>query len=150
MEIRVLEKEAFTVLGLKYRGKNENQEIPQLWGELTARTHEITNMVPEHVVYGVCANMDKETGEFDYIAGYRVTGADKVPGGMVAYEVPAGRFAVFTTTLPEIGDTFTNAYDVWLPEAGLEPSGELDIELYDERFDPQDPDSVFDILVAIK
>jgi predicted transcriptional regulator YdeE len=150
MEIKTIQQPALTVVGLKYRGKNENDEIPQMWGALMSRTGEIANMSKEPVAYGVCTNMDKESGEFDYIAGYRVSGSGEIPEGMVAFPLPAGKYAVFTTTLPQLGDTYQNAYHTWLPEAGIEPTGDLDIEVYDERFDPHNPDSVFDILILIK
>ena len=94
--------------------------------------------------------MDMETGEFDYVAGFEVSGAGKVPDGMVALEVPGGRYAVFTTTLPRIGETFDSAHHTWLPEAGHQPTGSPEFELYDERFDPQDPGSVFDLYIPIK
>jgi AraC family transcriptional regulator len=99
--------------------------------------------------YGISANMDPDSGEFDYIAGHEVSSAEKLPEGMVAFEVPGGRYAVFATTLPAIGETFQNAYHKWLPEAGHRLTGGPDFELYDERFDPQDPSSEFDVYIPI-
>jgi AraC family transcriptional regulator len=150
MEIKIVEREAFTIVGLKYRGKNENNEIPQMWQVLGPRTPEIKQMTGEQVAYGVCANMDMETHEFDYIAGFRVNSAEEVPEGMVAFEVPGARYAVFTTTLPKIGETFQNAYHTWLPGAGHQPSGGPELELYDERFDPQDPNSEFEVYIPVE
>lgn len=149
MEIKIVEKEAFTVVGLKYRGKNENNEIPQLWQALGPRTGEITQMTGEPLAYGISANMDMETHEFDYIAGFRVHSAGEVPTGMIAFEVPQARYAVFATTLPQIGETFQNAYHTWLPGAGHQPSGGPELEVYDERFDPQDPNSEFELYIPI-
>jgi AraC family transcriptional regulator len=150
MGIKTVEKPRFTVVGLHYRGKNEHNEIPRMWQALGPRTGEIKNMAPVSVAYGISANMDEETGEFDYIAGFEVSTADDVPEGMVAFEVPGGKYARFSTTLPRIGDTFDNAYHRWLPEAGLQPAGGPEFELYDERFDPQDPSSEFDLYIPIK
>ena len=58
--------------------------------------------------------------------------------------------AVFTTTLPQIGETFRNAYHTWLPQAGHQPTGGPEFERYDERFDPQDPGSEFDLYIPIQ
>jgi AraC family transcriptional regulator len=150
MEIKIIERLPFTVVGLKYRGKNEQGEIPQLWGRMGPRTGEIQNLVDDTAAYGISANMDMETGEFDYIAGFEVSNAEGVPEGMVAFEVPGGRYAVFSTTLPKVGETFHNAYHTWLPQARHRPGGGPEFELYDQRFDPQDPDSEFDLYVPIE
>jgi AraC family transcriptional regulator len=149
MQIKIVERTLFTVIGLKYRGRNENNEIPQLWQALGPRTGEIENMVDHTAAYGISANVDMETREFDYIAGFEASSAEVVPEGMVAFEVPGGKYAVFATTLPKIGETFDQAYHTWLPEAGHQPTGGPEFELYDERFDPQDPDSEFDLYIPI-
>jgi AraC family transcriptional regulator len=150
MELKIVERSGFTVLGMHYGGKNENNEIPQLWQALGPRTGEVENMADDTAAYGISANMDIETGEFDYIAGFEVSGTEAVPEGMVAFEVPGGRYAVFTTTLSQIGETFHNAYHTWLPQAGHQPTGGPEFELYDEQFDPQDPNSEFDLYVPIQ
>jgi predicted transcriptional regulator YdeE/nitroreductase len=150
MEPKIVERGAFTVVGLKYRGKNENNEIPQLWQALGPRVYAIKNMVGDHVAYGISANMDRETGEFDYIAGFGVTSAEDVPEGMIAFEIPSAWYAIFSTTLPKIGETFQKAYQTWLPQAGCEPTGGPELEVYDERFNVQDPTSEFDLYVPIK
>lgn len=150
MEPKIVSRERFTVIGMKYRGKNESNEIPQLWQELGPRVEEIKNIVGPHVAYGICANMDMASGEFDYIAGFEVSSAEKVPEGLVSFELPGGRYAIFTTTLPKIGETFHNAYHTWLAETGHEPTGGPEFELYDEQFDPQDPDSTVDLYIPLK
>jgi AraC family transcriptional regulator len=150
MEPKIVERVAFTVVGLKYRGKNENNEIPQVWQALGPRTGEIASMADDTAAYGISANMDMETGEFDYIAGFEVSSAVDVPQGMVAFEVPGGKYAVFTTTLPKIGETFHEAYHTWLPQAGYQPAGSPEFEVYDEQFNPQDPDSEFDLYIPVK
>jgi AraC family transcriptional regulator len=114
------------------------------------RTHEIENMVDDTAAYGISTNMDMQTGEFDYIAGFEVSSAEDVAEGMVAFQVPGGKYAVFATTLPKIGETFQNAYYTWLPEAGYKPTGGPEFELYDERWDAQDPNSEFDLYIPIK
>jgi len=150
MEPKIVEKAGFTVVGMKYRGKNENNEIPQMWQAFGPRVGEIKNMVDDHVAYGISANMDESTGEFDYVAGFEVSRAEDVPEGMVRFDVPGGQYAVFTTTLPKIGETFHNAYHTWLPQSGYRPTGGPEFELYDEDFDPQDPNSKFDLYIPIK
>jgi AraC family transcriptional regulator len=150
MEINVVERSAFTVAGLKYTGKNEHNEIPQLWQELGPRFGEIKNMVVRPAAYGVSANMDMETGVFDYYAGFEVSSSEGLPQGMVAFEVPDGKYAVFTTTLPQIHETYQKIFGTWLPEAGLQATGAPDFELYDEMFNAQDPSSMLYLYIPIE
>jgi AraC family transcriptional regulator len=150
MEIKIVERLAFAVAGLKHTGKNESNEIPQLWQALMPRAGEIKNLVENAAAYGVSANMDMETGEFDYFAGFEVSSAQNLPPGMVAFKVPGGRYAVFPTTLPQIGETYQNIFKTWLPEAGLQATGAPDFELYDEQFNAQDPSSVLYLYIPIE
>ena len=150
MEPNIVRRKGFTVVGMKYRGKNENNEIPQMWQELGPRVEEIKDMVGPQVAYGISANMDMASGDFDYIAGFEVSSAETVPEGMVSFEVPGGKYAVFTTTLPKIGETFHHAYDTWFPQAGYAPTGDPEFEVYDERFDAQDPSSTFELYIPVK
>jgi AraC family transcriptional regulator len=94
--------------------------------------------------------MDKATGEFDYIAGFEVARVEDLPKGMVRWEVPGGKYVVFTCTLPTLGETFKYAYNTWLPASGYQCTGGPEFELYDEDFSPQVPDSKMDIYIPIK
>ena len=58
--------------------------------------------------------------------------------GMDFVDIPASRYAVFTHS-GHISDFPKTVYTIWnkyLPDAGLEPAGTPDFELYDRRFDP--------------
>jgi AraC family transcriptional regulator len=149
MEPRIVEMTGFSVVGLKYHGKNENNEIPQVWVAFYPRIGEIKNMVTDRTAFGISAGMDPTTGEFDYVAGFEVSSCEDVPEGMVCFDVPSGRYAVFTTTLPKIGETFRHAYETWMPAAGHRPTGGPEFELYREGFDSQDPGSEFELYIPI-
>ena len=149
MEPKIVSKPAFTIVGVKYHGRNENNEIPQLWNDFGPRMVEVKHMVDKHACYGVCANVDKQTRKFDYFAAFEVDSTDDIPEGMVSFEVPEATYAVFRTTLPDIGTTFDHAYHSWLPESGYQATGGPELELYDEEFDPRDPASTFGIYIPI-
>ena len=108
MEPKIVSKPAFTVVGMKYRGKNENGEIPQMWGAFMSRAVEVLNKADPHVCYGVCGNMDA-SGAFDYVAGFEVSSDAEVPDGMVSWAIPESKYAVFTCTLPTLGQAFEYA-----------------------------------------
>lgn len=150
MEPRIVERAAFTVVGMMVRGKAESNEIPQMWEALNPRVREIQDRTGDDVAYGISTNMDEQTGEFDYIGGFEVGRVHEIPEGMIRFEVPGGNYAVFRTTLPRIGDTFMHAYRTWAPQSGYELTGGPDFELYGEEFDPRNPDSEFDVYIPIR
>ena len=135
-EPKILTKPAFTVIGMKYRGKNEHEEIPQLWGKFMDRASEIVGKVDPQVCYGVEDNYDETSGEFDYVAALEVSSEADVPAGMVKWEVPDRTYAVFTCTLPTIREAYNSAYKSWLPESGYQRTPGPEFELYDQDFDP--------------
>jgi AraC family transcriptional regulator len=149
MEPKIINRTAFTVVGMHVHGKNEQNEIPRLWQVLGPRVEEIKNMVPASPAYGISANMDTATGEFDYVAGFEVSSVEGIPEGMVSWTIPGGKYAVFTCTLPTLGDTFRHAYQTWMPQAGYRPAGSPEFEVYDEHFDPQVPESEFEVYIPI-
>jgi predicted transcriptional regulator YdeE len=149
MEPKIVTKKAFTVVGMKYHGKNENNEIPQLWGEFQPRMAEVKNKAEPEVCYGVCGNTDAE-GEFDYVAGFEVESDADVPAGMVPWQVPEQRYAVFPCTIGTIKDAYQYAFETWLPQSGFKLGDGPDFEYYDDSFDPKAEDPSLTIYVPIK
>ena len=149
MDVKIESKPAFTVVGLKYHGKNENDEIPQLWGKMNPRWSEIPARVNHQHTYGICGNMD-ENGAFSYVAGVEVSATDALPEGMVAWEVPAGQYAVFACTLKTIGETYKYAFETWLPASDYNHHPAPDFEYYDETFNPDDPASLLYIYIPVE
>ncbi len=154
MEPKIITKDAMKVVGLSYIGKNENNEIPQLWAEWNARSNEIKNQ-KGFCCYGACFSNPEgaKEGEFEYIACIEVSDVSDVPVGMVVREIPEYKYAVFTHhgKLDKLHDTYKYIYETGLPQSGLEVHEEkFDMELYNDRFIPDSDESAFDILVAIK
>lgn len=135
MEPKILTKPAFTVVGMLYHGKNENNEIAQMWGEFVPRIGEIKHGVGPEVAYGVCRDLEPE-GAFEYVAGVEVDNTEDIPEGMVSWEVPEQKYAVFPCTLKTIGEAYQHAFRTWLPGSGYQHADGPDFEYYDETFDP--------------
>ena len=150
MEPRIENRPAFIVVGAKYRGKNENDEIKQMWQEFYPRMGEIQHVVNPDICFGICADGDEQTHEFDYVAGFEVGSAADIPAGMVSMEVPEATYAIFSTTLPGIGATYNHAYHTWLPKSGYQLIGGPDFEKYGSEFDPRDQASTFEVYIPIK
>jgi AraC family transcriptional regulator len=129
----------FTVIGLLYRGKNENNEIPQLWEAFFPdRAAEIQHKVNPCVAYGVMDHADPETGEFDYVACYEVSDASDIPDGMVCWHIPAQTYAVFKGALPKIMEMYEFAFRQWLPTSDYRQADGPEFELYGEDFNPSE------------
>ncbi|HEY71116.1 MAG TPA: AraC family transcriptional regulator [Anaerolineae bacterium] len=134
MHIKIEPKNGFTVVGMKYRGKNQKNEVPKLWEAFIPRMNEVPNRTESKISFGVMDNYDEETGEFDYIAGVAVDSDKSIPDGMVSHTVPEQTYAVFRCTLPTLHPTFQHIYQEWLPESGHERSKGPELEIYNEEF----------------
>ncbi len=153
MEPKTVTKPAFKTIGLAYVGKNEQGEIPELWGRFNHRAAEIPYR--GSCAYGLCfANPEGAAeGEFEYIAAFEAPNAETIPAGMVSREVPEYKYAVFTHhgKLDQLGETYEYIYNTWLPQSGHEVHPDkFDMEVYDERFIIGSDDSAFDIYLALK
>lgn len=137
MEPRFVSKPAFTVVGVKYRGRNDNNEIPALWESFfPQQAARIEDKLDPTVSYGVEDNMDMASGEFDYLAGYEVSGGAQTPEGMERWDLPPQTYAVFRGPLSQIHAMYHSVYHDWLPRSGYRRAPGPEFELYDRDFDP--------------
>ena len=149
MEPKIERHPAYRIVGMKYRGRNQQGEIPALWGQFAARVAEVQDRAEQDVTYGVSANYAEDTGAFDYVAGIHVNPTAAVPPDMVSMDIPPQTYAVFACTLPTIDETMRHIHHTWLPASGYRRSVGPELERYDEAFNPQDPASIMYILVPI-
>ena len=147
MQPKIVEKPAFTAVGMVYDGKNQNNEISGVWGQFVPRIPEIQNISGGS--YGICQPA-REDGSFRYLAGMEVSGAESLPDGMEAWDVPAQRYAVFPCTLTTIQETYKYAFESWLPGSGHSYQAGPDFEYYDDDFDPNVEGSPLYIYIPIK
>jgi predicted transcriptional regulator YdeE/DNA-binding transcriptional MerR regulator len=149
MEPKIVTKPAFTVVGMLYHGKNEHNEIAQMWGKFVPRIEEIKHITGSHDSYGVCSDLEP-AGTFEYVAGVPVDKVEDVPEGMVSWDVPQNEYAVFPCTLKTIGEAYQYGFQTWLPGSGYQRGDGPDFEHYDENFEPQVEGSQLYIYVPIK
>jgi AraC family transcriptional regulator len=149
MQPQIVSKPAFAVVGMKYRGKADGDKLKHLWNQFGPHMADLKDTVNPNVCYGVMGNYDEATGEFDYVAGCEVKSTATVPADMTRWDVPAQKYAVFACTLPTMGDAYNFAYQQWLPQSGYRHAGSPEFELYDEKFNPQDPTATMYIYVPI-
>jgi len=150
MEPKIESRQAFTVVGKLYHGKNENQEVAQLWREAGPWMEQIQGIANPEAAYGVMGNIDMDTGVFDYVAGLEVREDAPTPEGLERWSIPAQTYGVFTCTLPTLMQAFHVAYDTWLPRSGYRRVGGPEFKLYGPAFDPTNPGSEMEIWIPIE
>jgi AraC family transcriptional regulator len=148
MEPQIVTKPAMTLVGMQVQGKLEGMDLKGLWNGFGPRLAEIQGGDP-NVCYGAMDHYDEATGEFDYLAACAVKGAAVPPAGMVSWTIPAQTYAVYPCTLPQIGEAWETIYQRWLPTSDYQRAAGPEFELYDEKFNPQDPASVLYIYVPV-
>jgi predicted transcriptional regulator YdeE len=101
---KVDDQASFTVIGVTVRTNNAKEAggqgaIPQLWQNAMQNQtlDQIPNKASDGIVVVYSDYASDNTGDYNYTLGYRVTSADKVPDGMVAKTIPAGKYAVLTS-----------------------------------------------------
>lgn len=143
------ERAAFRVVGLSVRCTFEtNAVISKLWPKFNQREREVPEPV-KGAAYGVCCDMQPD-GHFRYVAGFE-SRAKHVPDGLDFVDLPAGRYAVFQH-VGHISGFNKTVYTIWnkaLPDAGLEPAGRPDFELYDHRYHDATCDGIVEIWIPI-
>lgn len=150
-ELKRVKRGAFTVVGMEWTDKSNEDGIPGLWKRFVPRENEIRGKLQPTVSYGIC--ITGPNGEFTYIAGFETAPEEHIPEGMVSFTVPEQHYAVFTHigSANRIGETLESIYQKWLPLYGLEPSHGIDLELYDERFaGPEDDNTEIDLYIPVK
>ncbi|MFC1819755.1 GyrI-like domain-containing protein [Thermodesulfobacteriota bacterium] len=155
MEPKIIIKDEFIIVGMRYYGENRNNEIPQLWDRFIPRIHEIKNHINRELSYGICYPTEDESqnGEFEYIAAVEVGDLDEIPDGMVMRTVPTQKYAVFVHKGPadKIKETYGVIYGTLLPKLGYDFAKAPDFEYYDDRFDEDNQEtSELDIYIPIK
>ena len=160
MNPRIVDHEAFTVIGISARTSNAKEMttdgvIGKQWGRLFQEglLSKIPNKADQNVVAVYTDYASDHNGEYTYILGARVTSDADVPAGMATTKIPAGKFAVFTS---EKGPAPKVVPQLWmkinsLPQdaTGANRQYKGDFEIYDQRaMDPQNLE--MDVYVGIK
>lgn len=159
MEPLILTRKAMIVAGLKYRGKNRQGEVRELWQRLTSRAAEIQHQssggsygVMGHYEqpFGGMGNYDPSYGDFDYLAGLEVDSSDDLPAGMESWEISEQTYAVFVFPLRDIGAAYRYIYQEWLPASPYQRAETPEFEFYPATFDPGDEGSEMFLYVPIR
>jgi AraC family transcriptional regulator len=106
MFVGIEKKPGFEAVGMKYRGKNEKNEVPELWESFVPRMGEVVE----------------------------VASSEELPQGMVSVKVPDQTYAAFKAALPKVKEAFGQIYGEWFPGSGYKRTPGPEFEFYGEEF----------------
>ena len=149
MKPRIIYKAGFTVTGIALDGDRQPQDREDLWERLGERFREIPQADPD-VGYGVVWTRPEDG--VSYLAGLSAGPSAAPPRGMVTRRFREGLYAVFHHAGPLSGlpETVDRVFEEWLPQVGVEISGEYYFEVYDDRFEPGKVDSILFLWVPVR
>ena len=139
-EPRFEKREAFRVLGVEDDAKNMEEVDPgfhNLWMNRFMSRHD---EVQPHSIDGAYYAVWFGTNETDlsqgtHLAGMAISGNPPVPDGWVIRAVPAAEYAVFESTLGDVGNATFYGLTQWLPKSDYER------DFPKPRFDLMPPDT---------
>jgi len=113
MKPKVVERDAFTVLGAQERFTPDNEDHEGIWKRFMAHHDLLHGLSTDKACYGV--NFDVPgRDDIDYLAGMAVPPDTARPDGLALREVPAARCAVFSCTVATIHNTYEHIFLTWI------------------------------------
>lgn len=143
-------------LAMQTSTKRVYRDVPRLGKQFQAHRDSIPGKKQPWAFAAVTTDFDPETHSFTYIMGDVVTGTQAIPEGLIAFDIPAGTYAVFPVRprnrfgwAPAIISAKKYAYNTWLPRSGYRAAGIIDdFEYHDVRsLDKRNPQ--IDLYVAV-
>ena len=140
MKVRIEEKEAFPIIGVKREFSCENgentREIPKMWQEVHQNgvNDELTALNNGEVkgMLGVCRMIDTASSTMEYWIAAAYEG-NEVPERYERLEIPRATYAIFEVVGPmpqAIQSMWEKIYSEWFPSSSYRPSGSAEMEVY--------------------
>lgn len=137
MDYKIIEKEAFTVMGVSrvFKYDTAKTEIPKFWTEhfQTGKGKIVCGM------YGVCIDESMGSDEFEYLIADSWNPSTEIPEGFVSKIIPKHTWAVFACkgAMPKsMQDVNQKIFSEWLPNRkDYEIAAGYNIEMYTDVAD---------------
>jgi len=134
MDYKIVEKDAFTVIGLSrvFQYENAMEVVPKLWAEFgkSKKCDEICS------TYGINIDESMSGNEFEYLIADNYNAAMDIPEGFVTKVIPKYTWAVFTCkgAMPQpMQDVNKKIFSEWLPNCkDYEIAAGYCIEMYSD------------------
>jgi AraC family transcriptional regulator len=140
MDYRIIEKEAFKVIGkaltMSTKDGENLKEIPKFWDEVNrdGTNERLCSLSDKNEVYGICMDMEHEKEQFTYMIAVEDTKNSK-GSEFTTREIPAATWAVFTSigAMPTaIQKVWERIFTEWFPSTGYEHAEGPELEVYPE------------------
>lgn len=134
MDYKIVEKDAFTVIGLSrmFEYENAKEVIPRLWAEFNSSAQCDTICS----TYGINFDESMSGNEFEYLIAGDYNPAMEIPEGLVTRVIPKFTWAVFTCKGPmpqSMQDVNQKIFSEWLPNCkDYEIAAGYCIEMYND------------------
>ncbi|MFX1548506.1 MAG: GyrI-like domain-containing protein [Promethearchaeota archaeon] len=151
MEVEIKTRSAFTIMGMKDRGKQPKDFIPSLWKKFFERYDEIKQQIKTKTAYGISYEKDKSTKEFSFLAAYEIEPNTNVPEGMITLHIPELTYAVVKCTLPMLFEAWDFVSE-WIVENGYQDLSHNfpEYEVYPETYENEETDPMYIYVPIIK
>lgn len=158
MDYKIVEKDAFTVVGKSIRttticGEN-NQKIAAFWNESNQNglSKELAKNCGPLGLLGICIDFDKQQENLTYLIAAEKN-IDQIPVEWETRQIPAATWAIFPVhgampdAMPKVWDRI---FSEWFPATGYEHSGGPEMEVYLSDADPYLKDYYSEIWIPIE
>ncbi|OAS82534.1 MULTISPECIES: GyrI-like domain-containing protein [Metabacillus] len=156
MNYKIIQEEAFVIIGKGFRVSMENGEnnkkIPLLWKESNQNgfSEALAKQAGDLGLLGVCLDFNHQENEFTYFIGAEKTTEHFLPDWELR-KIPAATWAVFESIGPmpdTIQQVWKNIYSEWFPSTGYEHANGPEFESYSEG-DPNSEDYRAEVWIPI-
>ncbi len=158
MDYKIVEKEAFTVVGKSIRtttiGGENNRKIAAFWEESNQNgfTGELAKNCGPLGLIGICMEFDKQQENLTYLICTEKN-IDQIPVDWEERQVPSATWAVFPVlgAMPDaMPRVWERIFSEWFPATGYEHAGGPEMEVYLSDADPSSEDYYSEIWIPIK
>lgn len=158
MDYKIVEKEAFTVVGKSIRtttiGGENNRKIAAFWEESNQNgfTTELAKNCGPLGLIGICMEFDKQQENLTYLICAEKN-IDQIPVDWEERQVPSATWAVFPVhgAMPDaMPRVWERIFSEWFPATGYEHAGGPEMEVYLSDADPSSEDYYSEIWIPIK
>jgi AraC family transcriptional regulator len=161
MDCKIKDMDDIRVVGIKRKivTRESKQQIAALWDDFLSHKNKNENLRTAQTV-GICFPEPKyleQQPEPDdtwfYMAAVIMKDDVDIPDGLIEHIIPASKYAIFTHkgSFEKLHETYKFISVDWIQQVDYEFYLHEEIEWYDERFKPENPEnSEYDILVPIK
>ena len=149
MSPKTTDQEGFEVIGIEARTNNAKESsdggmIPQMWQRfyMEGTINQIPNKVDKSIIAVYTDYVSDANGDYTYILGARVKPGSKAPAGMVAKQIPTGKYLDFDSeqgALPLVVPKVWRHIAEYFQATGAPARVyKADYEVYDAAMDPND------------